>query len=389
MTNKYYLISKNYGQSFIKYKGNVIRLSRQLPYTVDEVVVGVKGKIGQEKRIMTFKDSQGNILERVFDYFNKPLKNQIYTRQDFTKGEDLFITSTTVKEYTLDRAALSIYKTHKEELERLNIPTLLWNKTKIENNHLCENLNSEEKIFSRTSITNIKQPTKQIHTFIEFPHIKNGKRQTNNKTILQFRVDSNKKQATEVITEHNAQMPKQDSFLAFRALDFSEIKEAISNYFIKQRGLSKMNIEVEPEYQPKGDPIDRLIAEFNPGNGFIHFNRYHKFQSKPQLVSTSRHEVEHAWQYYLYARNTGGRFDWEMEIAKRFGEIRNKKLKKEAEKYTKSIDNYVSYLEDYEKYKKNYIEIKANYEGLQARNKYEKEAKEIRKAFPFIPKEML
>lgn len=44
MLNKYYLISKKYGQSFVKYKGNAMRLSTQLPYYVDEVIVGINGK---------------------------------------------------------------------------------------------------------------------------------------------------------------------------------------------------------------------------------------------------------------------------------------------------------------------------------------------------------
>ena len=78
-----------------------------------------------------------------------------------------------------------------------------------------------------------------------------------------------------------------------------------------------------------------------------------------------------------------------MKIAKKFGSIKNQKLKNEAEKYTKSIENYVPYYEDYEKYKKNYIEIKANQAGLIEQKNYDHQAQEIQRSFPFIPKEML
>lgn len=391
MTREYYLIMKNYGQSFVKYKGDVIRLSRQLPYTVDEVVVGVKGKIGQEKRITTFKDSQGNILERIFDYFGKPLKNQVYTRQEFTKGDDLYITSTTIKEYSINRQLINYYKSLREEFEKADALTAFWNKIKIENNHLCENINSGEKIFSRTSVTNIKHPTQQIHSFIEYPHIINGKRRNDSKKVLQIKVNSKKGLTTETLIQQGVQKPEKDSFLAFRALDFGEIKEAISEFFIRKRGLSKMDIGIVPEYQPKGDAIDKLSAEFDYSNGNIHFNRFYKFKSKSQLVSTSRHEVEHGWQYYLDARNRDC-YDspwWQMEMAAKFGKLKNKKLQQEAQKYTESVENYVPYFEDFEKYKQNYIEIKANEAGQFARNNYEKEAQEIQNSFPFIPEEML
>lgn len=389
MAREYYLISKNYGQSFIKYKGNAIRLSRQLPYIVDEVVVGVKGKIGQERRITTFKDSKGNIIERIFDYFDKPLKNQIYTEKDFIKGKNLSTTSTSITEYSLKRKNINRYITQIEELEKNNLLTFLWDKLKIENNHLYENINTGEKIFSRTSVTNMKQPTKQIHSFIEFPHIIDDKRQNNPKKILEFSVNSKQGLVTDILTQQGVQKPKKDSFLAFRALDIRELKTTLTQFFIKKRGLSRMDIYIDPEYNPKGESTYRIAAEFDSANGFINFNRLNTPKSKPHLVSTSRHEVEHAWQFYLYSRHTGGRYNWEMETAKKFGQIRKTKLKKEAQKYTKSIDNYVSYLENYEKYRKNYIEMKAYNIGHKTRNKYEKEAQEIRELFPYIPEEML
>ena len=125
MAREYYLISKNIGQSFVKYKGNAMRLSTKLPYYVDEVLVGVKGQIGKERKITTFKDSDGNIIERIFDYFDKPLRNQIHKQQTFTKGEDLYITTNSINEYTLKRSIINIYREYRQTFEKLNIRTAL------------------------------------------------------------------------------------------------------------------------------------------------------------------------------------------------------------------------------------------------------------------------
>lgn len=159
MVNMYYLISKDIGKKFYRYKGDAIRVSSQIPYTVDEVVIGVKGKIGQERKITTFRDSKGQIIERAFDYFNKPYRNMVYTRQDSIIGQENFVTTTTIKEYTLPRRILSAYKDLKENFQKLG-PLVLWTPKKIETNHLCENINNGERILSRVSVSNIEHPTK-------------------------------------------------------------------------------------------------------------------------------------------------------------------------------------------------------------------------------------
>lgn len=389
MAREYYLISKNIGQNFIKYKGNPIRLSTKLPYYVDEVLVGVKGQIGKERKITTFRDSEGNIIERIFDYFDKPLRNQIHKTQTFTKGEDLYITTTSINEYTLKRSIIDVYKQNRKAFEDLDILTTLWKKTKIENNHFCENINTSEKIFSRSSVTNIKQPTKHIHSFIEFPHVINGKRAGNKRRILQFMVNSIENSVTQILTQKNAHMPKKDSFIIFRALDFDTLKESITKFFIEKRGLNKMNIGIQTEYKPLCEEVDRLTAFFTPVNGQICFNKFWKFKSKSKIVSTSRHEVEHGWHYYLDARNTGGGNPWQSQIADKFGPIREKNLKQEADKYTLSIQNYVHYYESFEEYKNNYIEKMGDKAGRKAKKQYETQATEICQEFPYIPDEML
>ena len=124
-------------------------------------------------------------------------------------------------------------------------------------------------------------------------------------------------------------------------------------------------------------------------NGKILFNKLYPFKSKAQFVSTSRHEVEHGWQFFLDARNGGKRGEYMEHLGCLFGPIENRKLKKEANNYTKSLDTYVSCEVDYKRYRKNYIEIKANKAGSEAKKEYINQGQEIRKEFKHIPKEFL
>lgn len=392
MSNSYYLISKKLGQSFVKYKGNAILLGNNLPYSVDEIVVCKKGNFGNQRRITTFRDSNGKILERAYDFYDKPYKNEIFSYDEHVIGKENFVTSTTKYTYTLKRNILDVYNEYKDEFRRYRINTTLWTPQKIITNHLCENINTGEKILSQVNLTNLKQPTKNIHSFIEYPHIIDQKRNGDSKKVLSFEVNSkenivNKKRA---ITE-NVEFPKNDTFLALRAYGINDAKEIFTKFFIKNENLKKLNLSIDTNYNPQTEKEEKqVIAFFSWSNGSINFNKHYKLKSKEKLFSTVRHEIEHAYQFFLDARNTcGKRTEWQKFIYDKFGSIKDKKLKKEAEIYTKSIDNYIPYYEDFDRYKKNYIEMKAERAGLRAFNQYEKSGEAIRKLFPFIPQELL
>lgn len=394
MAREYYLISKRMGEPFTKYKNNALRISVGCPYTVDEIVVGIRGKTGLERKITTFRDSNGKIIERAFNYFDKPYRNRIYSNADNIIGEEQFVTSTTIKEYKLKRAILNVYKDFKDKFASLGLHTALWKNTKTITNHLCENINTGEKVLSQTRIENIKYPSKQLHSFIEFPHIIDGKRQDNNKKLLQYMVNTkNNKIYSDFQKSEGLKNPRKifrDMFLPFRALSMDEIIIPLTKFFIKQRGLSRMELIINTNFMPQYPREERLTAFFLSSNGSINFNKQNIAKSKSNLVSTIRHEVEHGWQYYLDARNIENpESEWQTKIFKKFGEIKNPELKAEAEKYTESIDNYIQYYEDYEKYKKNYIEVMAEKAGNQARGKYNRKGQELRNSFPYIPRELL
>ena len=102
-----YLMSKT-TQKFVDYYGGVIRLNKATPYTVDEVIIGKKGK--PFGKITTFRDSLGRIIERAFNINGKPLKNRIYSYNDGIVGDREYVDVKTVKEFSLERKLVDVYK---------------------------------------------------------------------------------------------------------------------------------------------------------------------------------------------------------------------------------------------------------------------------------------
>ena len=127
---------------------------------------------------------------------------------------------------------------------------------------------------------------------------------------------------------------------------------------------------------------------YDDENGSININKNYEFKSKTKLVETVRHEIEHAWQWFLHARNTGGQNPRAMELAKKFGGIKDGKLKALADKCTKSINSYVPFSKDIVAYRKNWVEKAAKSIGLKTAIQYDKQGQCLRKQFQHIPREM-
>lgn len=388
MTSGYYLVSKITKLPYYKYKGNPLRLINQTARTVNEVVVRSKNNSKLERKITTFYNSNGDIIERVLDFSDKPYRNRIYKKRDNVIGQDEFVISTHVREYTMPRA---LKQTHIDSVSDGFSRTLFWTPVKFFTNHLSENINTGEKVLSQTYQTNLMKPQKEIHTFIEYPHIIKGKIENKVKKILKFSVNTfngykvNKKNAF----EQGTKLPQNDSYLGIRALDINESKTAFCEKFIEERGLKNKKIKINPEYLPADDREELAKALFDPNEGSINFVRGHKFISKSEVCATSRHETEHGWQFYLHARNTqGGTTLWEEKMYNIFKDL-PKSRKKEAQEYTASIRSYVTIAENREQYRQNFIEKRANEQGEKAKVLYDYERAEIQKEFPHIPQELL
>ena len=387
----FYLISKPTRILFAQYKGKAQRLSNELPHTVEEIIVGRRGVKGQ-RIITTFRNSKGEIIERSYDYPKRPLRNVVYTHSDHVIGEDEYVTSITRKEYSIPRTILKTYKEFQQALNEVKSRTFLWTHHKTETNHLSENINTGEKILSRSSIINMENIDKQIHRFVEFPHVLGGKIKKHIIKFLYFEVDNTSgKVIQDSIFSDGIKFHRGDQFLQFRAYDIDGVKEPATFKFMRDRKVDKLGVTVDTQYIPTDDKEKtRLVACFIPSNGSVNFNMLYKPKSKTMVIGTARHEVEHIWHYLLDARNGDNEIGtWQATMFQQFGPIKNKTLQQEANKCSDAIENYVEFTEDYQAYLKNYIEEEANREGRLVREKYDRQGEKLRKSLPHIPKELL
>ena len=182
---------------------------------------------------------------------------------------------------------------------------------------------------------------------------------------------------------------KNDLFLPFRAYDVEDLKVPITRKFLEDEKLNRLWIRINANYFPPENERKLILAEFCPDEGLINFNAEKNVKSKKSIVKSSRHEVQHVWQYYLDARNTEADEGWQGLIYKKFGPLKNKALMIEAQKYSQAIENYVPCTDDYNAYLKNYIEQDADKVARIVSDKYERQMARLSKSLPHIPKELL
>ena len=388
MDSKFRLISKT-STNFIKYSGDAVRLTPKTPAMVDEVILARSDAPELIRKVTTFRDSHGKMLERNFDYYDKPYKQRIYSDEKISViGTDELVSSKNVKEYELDRDVMELYK------DIIQLPntrkTIFWMPRKSVTNHFSQNVYNYEKCLSQAIIENAGTKCRKKHSFIEYPIIKSGKVDSAPKKLLSFRVNTDTNQVVKhSVHAENVQKPLKDSYLGYRALPLDDSKEVFSNLALKERGLGDDNIKIVSEYNPLHEKNTRFKAKFCPDEGVIRFNKDYKFGSKSEVVSTSYHEAEHGWHFYLQGRLKDCDNGWQQCIRNKYGELNSPELVDEAKKCDDAIVNYVPYYVNKEAYKNNYIEIEATQKGLEAEKNYDDLGVELRTQFKHIPPELL
>lgn len=387
MKSNFYVISKT-TQNFSDYLSGTIRLSNQIPQTVKEVLIAnKKGKV--RGKITTFLDKEGNVIEKAFNIKDKPLKNRIYTSQKNHIGTDEVVTSTQIKEYTLNRKLIDIYRKHMNRFINLDTRTYFWEQESIQTNHMANNTALGIKNLTISRIQNLKNiPLQFLHSFTQYKPIVNNKISKNSPIkYIEYIVNDKFIALKSSIHTINMKRPKFDSFLGFRALSLEDFKIPITERFLRDRGIKHLGYKIVPNYMPTDGKQITWKGLFC--NGYITFRKTWVPKSKADFASTSRHEVEHGWQYYLDARNGKDRGENMLAIGEKYGKLKDPKLQYEADKYTESIDNYIPAEKDYNGYRQNYIEVKAFDAGAKAMRKYNKDGKILREEFKHIPPEML
>jgi len=398
MSNRYSLISKTTNIPFKNYRKHFVSIALpkkgghfadKINIFVDKIDVFDK-KLDYKNTVTTYKDKDGNIIGKIFDFANRDLICRIYNHIFYKNIIGIEkIKSKEIREYRLPRKLLKHF-CKKQKNRKYG----LWNLEKIETHHVSENSYIKDKIHSLTRILNLRDKQTSTHTIIEFPHTKRNilgfKMGKTNKKLLQFDVDKNNWKVIEgsQITQ-NVEFPQKDPYLPYRILGLNDFIIPITKLMIKKRGLSDMKIGIG-YYNETLKNGKKTSAHFKPWAGKIEYNIAHKRQSKIEITNTSRHETEHAWQYYLDSRSGTPHGNWGKMIQKKFGDLSQEpELKKVADAYKKSIANYVSYEENEIEYFKSLIERLAREAGENESKIYEASGYEIRSDFPHIPYEVL
>ena len=387
----YFLVSKTIGMPYKQYCGNAVRILKSAPATVDEIVIGIKNKAGKVNKLTTFRDADGNVIERCYDNLGKPFRNLVYSKYENIIGQDEYVESISYKEYSMPRKYAKKYREKKNACKDMSVLLkVFWKKIKSRMYHVSSNVNNAEKVISLSEINYNKFSDIQVHRISEYQHLLKGQKHDKEKKLVYVVCKGGHDILPDsVLTSDGVIFPEKDSYLPYRALNIEDSKLLLTQRAVKDRHLEDMHITIKPDYAPAKDEIED-IALFKSQHGDICFNKFKSYSSKGAIANTAYHETEHAWQYFLNARLSEGGTPWEDIVYFEFGPLKSKKQINEAKAYKKSINHYVPYDgTNYEKYMKNYIEIKAHQAGSKAALAYKEQGETIRKIFPHIPSELL
>lgn len=384
MSIKYSLVSKITGKNFAEYNGSALRVSTKTPMFYDEVVLQNPQNSKDIRKITTFRDKYGQISERAFDYFGNSYRNRLYERKDFVVNDEEWVEMTKVKDLLMSRAAKKeIYDDARELLEYFKITAAGWWQSNSVTHYLSKNLENGKKFLS--SVFTQSGNKTDLHKFTEdtMPVNKAQKKK------LEFKIDNKTYEVKKrSIKTQNVTAPKKDSFLGLRALEIQDAREPMARFFIRRRDLENTDLIINTNYLPLPNEKN-IIAFYSDENGSINYNKLYDFGSKSSVANTASHETEHAWQWYLDARNTGGKTPYTTMIYKKFGDLPEGAIRHEADKYSDAIMNYVSVTEDFQKYHDSLLEEKARDMGKAVAHEYNFQGREIRNQFQHIPPEEL
>ena len=163
-----------------------------------------------------------------------------------------------------------------------------------------------------------------------------------------------------------------DKFLPYRILNPKSASgvRALTEYYIKQKGLERLEIPVYTGYCEK----DGSRGFFRSAKGEIGYDLDElRYDSPESFVNTVAHEVEHAWQHALAGRAGFDVDPYEKRARILLGELTDPKEIVAAEKYAEAIRIYpnmnVTSAKD-PRYYENLLEVDARAAGSKAEVDY-------------------
>ncbi len=371
----YTLLSKQTNLPLDSVEITAERIGIQDAATADKVVIGKTDNPEQQKIITTFKDKNGKIVERIFEYigFDLPEIHQIFEELTSCITDD--ITGRLIQTFE------NLNKSGKAKI---------WTKISSEKQfvHTDTFINKKDYVtITRVSTQerNIKPPAVETHSITEYQVPDAHLYSIPNKKSLMYTTKRDSEGIPQIIDikADNVNIPQNDEYLALRLYDSDDMKRPITNIALKKANLDDLGIKIEDAYTFD----DTTQGSFNNKEGIIKFN--FKYQPKDSIVDTAFHEVTHAKQYELMGRTKmlGTRYTTNC-LVKHGEEVSPDKIQAGKE-YYEAHENYVSSSVNYARYRENLLEKEARAQAGQAVYDYLNQGKEIRREFPRVMPEEL
>lgn len=319
----YRLVSKQTGIKLSEYKGstlNIIPFDEYLELdgiTVDEVIVQSAKNPEIKKIITTFRNPFKSIVERIIENTtpDSKLRNRLYKKDCCTKrdGKEFFI-KRVVQEYTLPKNKIQEYKQRLSGIaDPAEIKDIYWNHEYTITNILELNHQTLQKLLTTIKTVFQKEKNLDIHSIKESAPLKavNGKLKIAKNTRPKFlEMVTSQNDNGETTIKSFTKSPSvsdsilNDEYLPFRLYEATDVRKAITKFFIKKNNLDDVGIHVIPNRSRMGISA----ANFNSLNGDISFSNKLSvidWRNKTDFVNDAAHEVEHARQHSLIGRLVG------------------------------------------------------------------------------------
>ena len=371
----YELISKEVGLSADSLKISAERIGIEDAATADIVVIRKTQQPEQQKVITTFRDSSGNIVERVFEYIgiNRPEKHRLYR---------------SLHSYFPKKVTGKLVQTF--ENINTNGKPKAWCKTSSEKFFVNRNEFGQKDYVTIAKVTTDERSIYPIkvhkHSLTQYPvprvHIGENVHKKNLSFVTKIDEDGIP-QIQKIEADKNIMIPIEDEYLAFRMYDSDDMRKPIANYALKKQNLHDLGIRVEDNYYSS----EKTTGSFNHDNGVVYYN--YRYLTKEEVVDTAFHETAHAKQYEVMGRTKIFGSKYSTDCLLKHGEDNSPVSIEKGKKYYAASKNYVSADENYKEYKDNLLEKEAWAEGEKAVDDYLEQGWELRNEFPnTIPEEL-
>lgn len=375
-TKPYTVVSRELNLSPDAPQVTIIGISSQKAATADKVVIAKTDNPEFQKIITTFRDKNGKIIERIFEYkgFNIPEKIRIYRELVSNLKKD--VKGRLIQTFeNLSPANRSKIWTKISSEKQFVHTDKFWDK-------------ADYVTITRVTTTerDIKPPVEEIHSITEYPVPSSHLYILPQKKSLVFKTKKDSSgipQITEIISAQNAHVPKNDEYLTLRMYDADDMRKPVTHIALKKSNLDDLNINVEDAYIPNAT----TKGSFNHETGTINFNFL--YRPKSSIVGTAFHEVKHAKQYEFMGRTRMLDTKYTTECLIKHGEETSKEAIKKGRIYYNAHKNYVSGDVNYEQYRANLLEQEAWAEAERGVMEYIRKGEALRYQFPrVIPEEL-